>query len=68
MMHVADDPKLYELKLKGDGDGKTYLGFEAPPGDPQDRQILSFTDNLITLRFVDAEAHRRYGTFLFVRC
>lgn len=68
MMHVADDPKLYELRLKGDAAGKTYLGFEAPPGDPQDREILSITDDRITMRFVDPDAHRRYGTFVYVRC
>lgn len=68
MMHVADDPKLYELKLKGGPAGKTYLGFEAPAGDPQDREILSATDNLLTMRFVDPDAQRRYGTFVFVRC
>ena len=67
MMHVADDPKLYELKLKGGG-GKTYVGFEAPAGHSQDREILAVTDAMITLRFVDAEAHRRYGTFIYVRC
>jgi hypothetical protein len=33
MMHVADDPKLYELRLKGTTAGRTYLGFEAPAGD-----------------------------------
>ena len=68
MMHVADDPKLYELRLKGDAAGKTYLGFEAPPGDPQDREILSATDQLMTMRFVDPDANRRYGTFVYVRC
>jgi hypothetical protein len=68
MMHVADDPKLYELKLKGGPGGKTYLGFEAAAGDPQDREILSATDNLLTMRFVDPDAQRRYGTFVFVRC
>nr|WP_255616737.1 hypothetical protein [Microvirga puerhi] len=68
MMHVADDPKLYELKLKGDVSGKTYLGFEAPPGDPQDREILSATDNLVVMRFVDPDANRRYGTFVYIRC
>ena len=68
MMHVADDPKLYELRLKGNTTGKTYLGFEAPPGDPQDREILSATDRLVTMRFVDADANRRYGTFVYVRC
>jgi hypothetical protein len=68
MMHVADDPKLYELRLKGSTVGKTYLGFEAPAGDPQDREILSATDSLMTMRFVDPEVHRRYGTFVYVRC
>jgi hypothetical protein len=68
MMHVADDPKLHELKLKGGPGGKTYVGFEAPAGHPQDREILAATDTMIALRFVDAEAHRRYGTFIYVRC
>jgi hypothetical protein len=68
MMHVADDPKRYELRLKGTTAGKTYLGFEAPPGDPQDREILSATDRIMTMRFVDPEVHRRYGTFVYVRC
>lgn len=68
MMHVADDPKRYELRLKGDAVGRTYLGFEAPPGHPQDREILSSTDNLMTMRFVDADVNARYGTFVYVRC
>ncbi|WP_201832586.1 hypothetical protein [Microvirga zambiensis] len=68
MMHVADDPKLYELRLKGDTAGRTFLGFEAPPGDPQDREIISATNNLMLMRFVDPDANRRYGTFVFVRC
>jgi len=68
MMHVADDAKLYELKLKGGAGGKTYLGFEAPAGDPRDREILSASDTMLTLRFVDADANRRYGTFVYVRC
>lgn len=68
MMHVADDPKLYELRLKGDSTGRTFIGFEAPPGDPQDREILSFTDRVMTLRFVDPDANARYGTFVYVRC
>lgn len=68
MMHVADDPKLYELKLKGGPGGKIYLGFEAPAGDPQDREILSHTPKVMTMRFVDADAYGRYGTFVFVRC
>lgn len=68
MMHAADDPKLYELKLKAAPGGKLYLGFEAPPGDWQDREILSFSEDLIVMRFVDPEINARYGTFVYVRC
>jgi hypothetical protein len=68
MMHAADDPKLYELRLKAGPGGRTFLGFEAPAGDPQDREILSATDSMLVMRFVDPDAHRRYGTFIYVRC
>lgn len=68
MMHVADDPKPYELKLKGSADGKTYLGFEAPPGHRHDREILSYAPDLIVMKFVDPTVNTRYGTFLYVRC
>lgn len=68
VMHVADDPELYELTLKGAADGKTYLGFSAPPGDPSDREVVSFADNLFVLRFVDRDANTRYGNMVYVRC
>lgn len=68
MMHVADDPKPYELRLKGGPGGKNYVGFEAPAGDPQDREILSASDSMLTMRFVDPDANRRYGTFIYARC
>lgn len=68
VMHVADDPKPYELRLKSAPDGRVYLGFEAPPGHRQDREILSSSDTTITMRFVDPNVNRRYGTFIFVRC
>jgi hypothetical protein len=68
MMHVADDPELHELALKRANDGKTYLGFASPPGDPQDREILSMTHDTVVMRFVDADTNARYGTFIYTRC
>lgn len=68
MMHVADDPKLYELRLKAGAGGKTYVGFEAPAGDPQDRELLSVKPKEIVARFVDPDANARYGTFIYSRC
>jgi len=68
MMHVADDPTPHELTLKGGPGGKTYLGFEGPPGDEQDREILQMSDNMFVTRFVSPETNTRYGTFIYVRC
>lgn len=68
MMHVADDPKLYELRLKAGSGGKTYLGFEAPAGDPQDRELLSVKPREVVMRFVDPDVSARYGTFIYSRC
>lgn len=68
MMHVSDDSKLYELTTKSGPDGKTYVGFNAPPGHPQDREILSFSDDVITMRYVSPEIHSRYGIYVYVRC
>lgn len=68
MMHVADDPKPYELRLKAGAGGKTYLGFEAPAGDPQDRELVAVSQKELVMRFVDADANRRYGTFIYARC
>jgi hypothetical protein len=67
MMYFADSPQLYELKVKS-GDGKVYVGFEGPPGGWQDREVLSYSDNRIIMKFVDPEIHGRYGIFIFVRC
>jgi len=68
MMHVADDPDEHELALKRSADGKTYLGFNAPPGDPADREIVELTTKMMVMKFVDPDANSRYGTFIYVRC
>ncbi len=68
MMHLADDAKLYELRIKGGSDGKTYLGPESAPGEWQDREVISITEKEMIMRFVDPEVHGRYGTFIYVRC
>jgi len=66
MMHVADDTSIHELTLKGAPGGKTYLGFAGPPGDDLDREVLSFTDNMFVVRYVNAETNTRYGTFIYM--
>jgi hypothetical protein len=68
MMHVADDATPHELALKGAPDGKIYLGFAGPPGDSQDRLVLSMTDKEFVTRYIDPDTNTRYGTFIYVRC
>jgi hypothetical protein len=67
MMYFADSAELYELKVKSGG-GKVFVGFEGPPGGWQDREVLSYSENRIIMKFVDPEINGRYGTFIFVRC
>ena len=68
IMHVADDTTPHELTLKGGPGGKTYLGFEGPAGDDQDREILSMSENQFVTRYINPETNSRYGTFIYVRC
>ena len=68
LMHVADDPDVHELTLKGGPGGKTYLGFAGPPGDTQDLEILSINDKMFVARYVDPDTNARYGTLVYVRC
>ena len=68
MMHVAEDPDPHELALKKGGDGKTYVGFNAPPGESADREIVELTPKLMVMRFVDPEKFSRYGTSVYVKC
>ena len=68
IMHVADDATPHELTLKGAGDGRVYLGFAGPPGDAQDREIVSMSNTMFVARYVDPDANTRYGTLIYVRC
>ncbi|HEY1475035.1 MAG TPA: hypothetical protein VGF53_13245 [Pseudolabrys sp.] len=69
MMHLADQAKPEELRLKGAPGGKTYIGpAEDPPGGAQDREVLSFDGRVMVLRWMDPEIQGRYGTMVYVRC
>jgi hypothetical protein len=68
MMHVADDAKKYELTTKAGPNGKTYLGFNAPPGHDQDREIVTYSKDVFTAKFVNPEINTRYGIYIYVRC
>jgi hypothetical protein len=68
LMHLADDAKPTELRLKGAPGGKTYLGPEGPPAGPQDREVVTFDGRVLVLRWMDAEIASRYGTGVYVRC
>jgi len=68
MMHLADDAKPSELRLKGAPGGKTYVGPEGPPAGPQDREVVTFDGRVLVLRWTDPEVASRYGTSIYVRC
>ncbi len=68
MMHLADQAKPEELRLKGAPGGKTYIGPEGEPGGIQDRLVVSFDGRVLILRYMDSEVHGRYGSMVYVRC
>jgi len=68
MMHLADQAKPEELRLKGAPNRKTYIGPEGEPGGMQDREVLSFDGRVLILRWMDPEVQGRYGTMVYVRC
>ena len=69
MMHLADQAKPEELRLKGAPGDKTYIGPEGdPPGGAQDREVVSFDGRVLILRWMDSEVQGRYGTMVYVRC
>jgi hypothetical protein len=68
MMHVPEDPEPHELALKRGGDGRTYVGFNALPGDPNDREIVEQTPKQLVMRFVDTDKNARYGTSVYAKC
>lgn len=68
IMRLADQPEPVELRTKGAPGGKTYIGPNGPPGDPKDREVVSFDGKVLILRWVDPEINTRYGTEVYVRC
>ena len=68
MMHLADQAKPEELRLKGAPGNKTYIGPDGEPGGAQDRLVVSFDGRVLILRWMDPEVQGRYGTMVYVRC
>ena len=68
MMHLADQAKPEELRLKGAPGNKTYIGPEGGPGGAQDREVITFDGRVLILRWVDSEVQGRYGSMVYVRC
>jgi hypothetical protein len=68
MMHLADQAKAEELRLKGAPGGKTYIGPEGAPAGMQDREVISFDGRVLILRWLDPEVQGRYGSMVYVRC
>ncbi len=68
MMHLADEPQVSELVLKGSPSGVTYLGPTGPAALPTDREIVTVSDNSFTVKWVSPDNSTRYGTMVYVRC
>jgi peptidoglycan-associated lipoprotein len=63
-----DNPLPQDMTTKRTVDGKIYLG---PPGNPassDDREIITFDNRVLVLKWVNPELANRRGTEVLVRC
>ncbi len=58
MMYLANSSELQELRLKGTGAGRDYIGPSGQTPGAQDREIISFDGRVMLLKFVEAR-HRQ---------
>ena len=68
MMLTHDSPKIVEVQIKANQEGRTFIGPGSQPGGADDREVISYNGRVLTLRWVDPEVAGRYGTQLLVRC
>lgn len=68
IMHLADEPEMRELQVKGGAGGRTFIGPAGEPGGPQDREIIFSDAQTLIMRWMDPEVASRYGTSVFARC
>ncbi|MCC6948775.1 MAG: hypothetical protein IT539_13490 [Bradyrhizobiaceae bacterium] len=68
VMHLADQPQMQELAVKGATGGRTFIGPPGDPGGPEDREIIQADGQTIIMRWLDPEVASRYGTSVFARC
>ncbi len=68
MLHPADQAQQVEMRVKGSQGGKTYIGPEAWPGAPTDREVVSFDGRVLVLKWLEGEVQGRYGNGVYVRC
>jgi hypothetical protein len=68
MMHLADQSTPSEVFVKTDPSGRVFIGPAGPPGVQQDRQVISYENDILVAEWLDPGVRERFGTMLFVRC
>jgi hypothetical protein len=68
LMLGHDNPQPQEMILKGSVEGKTYIGPGPSPAGVDDREVVSFDGQVLTLKWVDPEIAGRYGIMVLARC
>jgi hypothetical protein len=63
-----DNPAKQDMAIKGSYENKTYIGPGPTPAGADDREVLSFSGNVLILKWVDPEVAGRYGNMVLVRC
>jgi hypothetical protein len=68
MMYLADKTEPSEVFVKVGSGGEVFIGPRGTPAMAEDRQVISYQDNVLITEWLDKAKRDHYGTMILVKC
>jgi hypothetical protein len=68
MMYLADKTEPSEVFVKVGSGGEVFIGPRGAPAMAEDRQVISYQDNVLITEWLDKGKRDHYGTMILVKC
>jgi hypothetical protein len=68
MMYLADKTEPSEVFVKVGTDGQVFIGPRGAPAMAEDRQVISYENNVLITEWLDKAKRDHYGTMILVKC
>ena len=68
MMYLTDKTELSEVFVKVGSGGEAFIGPRGAPAMAEDRQVISYQNNVLITEWLDKAKRDHYGTMILVKC